>query len=312
MRDREVGGSVCNGSFGTSLRISQTARDQPHAQADQQQGPGELHQAAVEDIQLTEQEQRSQADEYDGSHGLSPLPKERRYRRNWRHARISEAGGRRIGRLVGTLPIRRLRLPGVGRITRCRPRLTNRSHSRLNRWLIRILRLAQVQPVTHFVQAQRVRQRLPIAPRLGRVEGLERLVENPGRNEEAEDPVMIGDADQHSEDHHMDKPLEELAVVHGAHARNQAQYRGCCRVGRSRRWRRTRLLIGLPRCRTGFAEKLPSRHVANAILAERVSARLTKGGCCRTAVIYAVHTVLPSSAVPVLPTWSRRNARVVP
>src|ERR1035438_2856408 len=153
MQDREAGGSVCNGSFGTSLRISEATGDEKHTQSDQQQGPGELHQAAVEDIKLTEQEQRSQADEYDGSHGLFPLPEERRYRRNRRHARISEAGGRwigrLIGRLVGILAIRRLGLPSIGRITRCWPRLTYGPWSRLSRWLVRILRLAEVQPVAH-------------------------------------------------------------------------------------------------------------------------------------------------------------------
>src|SRR5664279_1133078 len=103
MQDREGGGSVCSGSFGTSLRISETARDEPHTQTDQQQGPSELHQAAVKDIQLPEKEQRPQADQYDGSHWLFALPEKRWNRGHRRHARISETGSRRIGLLVGRL-----------------------------------------------------------------------------------------------------------------------------------------------------------------------------------------------------------------
>src|ERR1017187_9324320 len=177
MQDREGGESVCSGSFGTSLRISETACDQPHTQPNQKQRPGELHQAAVKDIQLPEKEQRPQADQYDGSHWLFALPEERWYRGHRRHARISETSGRRIGRLVGrlvgVLSIGWLWLAGVRRITRCLPRLTNRPRSRLSRRLGGILCLAQVEPVAHFIQAQRVRQRQPIAPRLGCVEGLE-------------------------------------------------------------------------------------------------------------------------------------------
>ena len=58
--------------------------------------------------------------------------------------------------------------------------------------------------------------------------------------------VVIGDADQHREDHHVDQALEELAVVHGAHAGNEAQTAAAARVGRAGGSRDKRLLIALP------------------------------------------------------------------
>ena len=77
MRGRAGGESGCSGSLGTSLRISETANDQPDAQADQQHRPRELDQAAVEDIQLPEQEQHSQGDQDDGADGLLAPPEQR-------------------------------------------------------------------------------------------------------------------------------------------------------------------------------------------------------------------------------------------
>jgi hypothetical protein len=86
---------------------------------------------------------------------------------------------------------------------------------------------AEIQPVAHLIQSQGIGRRLAFAQSLGGVECLKRLVEAPGADEDAEDPVVLRDAYQHGKDDNMDESLEELPVVHGADSRYESQYRGC-------------------------------------------------------------------------------------
>jgi hypothetical protein len=127
--------------------------------------------------------------------------------------------------------------------------------------------------------------------------GLEGLVQNPCADEDAEDAVVIGDADEHCEDDDVNQALEELAVVHGADPGDDTQNRGCYRAGCACGRRDKRLLIALPRYGARFAENLPSGCIANAVGAERFAAILAIRRCSDILVIYAVHTVLLSRAV---------------
>ena len=236
---------------------------------------------------LVQQENQPEADQDHCADWLFAPPVHRRHRRNGRYCRIDIFCGRCIRRLVR---------PRVGRLVPT-PRGARRNRSRRRRSrlrLRRILRTAQVEPVAHLVQAQRIGQRRPVAPRDCRVVGLKRLVKDPRGNEEAEDPVVIGKIHQHREDHYVDQPFEKLAVVHGAHAGYQSQHRGCRGIRPARRRRYERLLHALPCHRARFAQHLPSRRTADARCAERLAAVLAVGRCIDSTVIYAVHTVLLS------------------
>ena len=160
---------------------------------------------------------------------------------------------------------------------------------------------SNIQPVAYFIQTERIGKRLSIAPRNRGVIGLEGLVKNPCGNKDAEDAVVVGDADQYREDYDVEQTLEELAVVHGADAGDKSQDCGCHWVGRAHRRRDKRLLKALPGDGAGFAQNLPSGRVANAVGAERFSAVLAKRSCSDILVIYAVHAVLLSRRVLVEP-----------
>ena len=159
----------------------------------------------------------------------------------------------------------------------------------------------EVEPVAYFVQTEWIGKRLAVAPRDCGVIGLKGLVQNPCADEDAEDTVVIGNADENCEDHDVNQALEELAVVHGADAGDDAQNRGCYRIGRTCGRRDKRLLIGLPGYGAGLAENLPPGGIANAVGAERFAAILAVRCCSDILVIYAVHTVLLSRAVPAEP-----------
>jgi len=291
----------------------------------------------MEDIQLPQQEKRSQGDEHHCANGRSVMREHRPpicgrvgwrglrgVRVNW--TRRHWAGrGRRVGVLPLALRCRLVCAPRVGRLPPPRRRRLRRPGSpgvcirrsgagaRLREWLrewrcaglagrglagprlSRILRvLAQVQPVAHVVQSQRIGHRQSVAQGFGGVEGLKRLVENPCGNEDAEDPRDVGHADQHGEDHHVDESLEKLPVVHGADAGNQTEH-GCrSGVRCARRDGDKGLLIGLPGGEAGLAEHLAPGGSSHAVGAEGLAAGLTKGGCGYTSVVYAVHFVLLS------------------
>src|ERR1019366_7346941 len=153
---------------------------------------------------------------------------------------------------------------------------------------------AEVQPVAYFVQAKRIGQRLPIPKSPGRVVSLKGLIEDPRADEDSEDPVVLRNAYQYGEDDHMDEALEELAVVHCAHARDQAQDGGGRGVRRPGNSRNKRLLIGLPCVHARLAENLSSCRGAYARAAEGLAAVLAKGCSGHTTVVYAVHFVLLS------------------
>ncbi len=153
------------------------------------------------------------------------------------------------GRVCGWGHARSTRSCVAGRIDRW---LTDRRLAGIHRLL------AQVEPVAHIVQSERIGHRLAIAQSLGGVEGLERLVDDPGGDEDAEDPRNVAHADQHGEDHDMDQPFEELAVVHGADAGDEAENPGSAAAGLGRAGGDggKGLLIGLPGAETWLAEDL--------------------------------------------------------
>jgi hypothetical protein len=92
----------------------------------------------------------------------------------------------------------------------------------------------------------------------------------------------------------MDEAFEELAVIHGAHAGDDAEHSRCGWVGPTGGMRDEGLLIGLPGGEAGFAENLTSGGGADAAGAEGLAAVLAEGGGADTTVIYAVHFVLLS------------------
>jgi len=300
-----------------------TADNQPDPEGNEGQRPCVLNDVTAEEIQLIEQEKQAQSDENEGADGLLAPPVHRR--RNGRSGGIDKAGCGRRGRRVWSLPGALIRLlvlargirrrliargcwisarvcwarineAGVGGtgIRRATPRLV------LAGGLVRAglagctRTLAEIEPITHLIEAQGIRWGLAVAERPGGMEGLKRLVEDPGGNKEAEDSVVFRDADQHGKYHDVDQALEELSVVHGADAGDEAE-------NGSRRGVRTlrvcgdeRLLQSLPGSPAGLAENLPASRGTYAVGAERLSAVLAKGGCGNTAVIYAVHIVLLS------------------
>ena len=66
----------------SSLRFAHATNDQPNAQPDEQQRPAEFEDASADFVQLTQQQQQSQADENDGANGLLAPPERLRRRRN--------------------------------------------------------------------------------------------------------------------------------------------------------------------------------------------------------------------------------------
>ena len=304
------------------MRFPDATNDEPDTDPDEEQRPGKLDEAAVEDIKLPQQEENTESDQDDSADRLFATPEERLDdvgplgRDTWiggiridrvsgaRYRRVS--GGRRrvrrlIRRLIWALAGWLVRSACVGRLVGSRRRRVSAgARRRLASWghtwiLSRMLRTAaEVQPVAHFVQTERIGQRVAVTQCSCRVVGLKGLVENPCADEDSEDPVILRNAYQHGEDDHVDEALEELAVVHCAHARNEAEDGGGRGVGRTRNSRNKRLLIGLPCVHAWFAENLSSRRGADARAAKRLAAVLAKGSGSHTTVIYAVHVVLLS------------------
>ena len=145
------------------------------------------------------------------------------------------------------------------------------------------------------------------------MKGFKGLVQDPGPDEDPEDAVALGDGNQHYKDDYMDEGLEELAVVHGAHTRNEAQHSRGRRIGASRRNSvKGRDLAGGDIGRTlpvslarigwcaaggrhaGLAENLARRRLAHTSGAKRLAAVLAKRLNIRIRVIYAMHGVLRS------------------
>jgi len=304
------------------LRVK-TANNQPDPEGNEGQRPCVLNNVAAEEIQLIEQEKQAQSDENECADGLLPPPVH--LRGNGRSGGIDKARcGRRLRR-VWSLPCALIRLlvlasgirgwliargPGIsGRVCRAGVDEAGVGGSGI-RWatprlilaggLVRAglagctRTLAEIEPVPHFIKPQGVWWGLAVAQSPGSVEGLKRLVEDPCGNEKAKNAVVLRDADQHGEDHDVDQALEELSVVHGADAGDEAE-NGSSGGVRTLRVRGDKgLLKSLPGSPARLAENLPSSRCTYAGGAERLSAVLAKGGCGYTAVIYAVHIVLLS------------------
>src|SRR6185437_15494071 len=124
---------------------------------------------------------------------------------------------------------------------------------------------ARAEPGAHFVQPQRVRQRLAVSPGFGGVVGVEYLVKNPACDQDPEYAPDVCRAHQGREDHHMHQSLDELTVVHGAYARDQPQYSRHGRAGRAGGRRHEWLLKALPRLEARLAKNLSTGRVAQAI-----------------------------------------------
>ena len=78
------------------------------------------------------------------------------------------------------------------------------------------------QPLGNVIQAERIRQRQPIAPGKRRLVGVEDLVEDPRSHQDPEDPRVVAQAGQHREDDNVRDRLGVLPVVHRADAGNEA------------------------------------------------------------------------------------------
>jgi hypothetical protein len=136
------------------------------------------------------------------------------------------------------------------------------------------------------------------------MESLERLVQNPGTDEDSKDRIVVGDRNQDSENDNVDQSFEELAVVHGADAGNKAQYRRSGWIRTARRyvkgWNLTRWNLagrnaGGPCGRkTGVAVLFTARRRAYTVRAEGLAAVLAIGLSIGSGMIYAMHEVLRS------------------
>ena len=93
------------------------------------------------------------------------------------------------------------------------------------------------QPVGELIDAERIGQRMSIATCLGRLVGVEYLIQHPGRDEETEKVMLVGDGDQNDKNKDVNHGLDELTVVHGPDAGNNSQKRGERRVRPGRRRR---------------------------------------------------------------------------
>jgi hypothetical protein len=145
------------------------------------------------------------------------------------------------------------------------------------------------------------------------VVGFENLIDDPAGDEDAEDAVFVGQADEDGEDDEMDDALGVLAVVHGSDARDDAEECGEAGIGLSSVDRRDSGAIGGigisvatgSGCVWGgagsgqlggearFAEDCGSNR-AGALLAERFAAVLAKGSSFAIRMVCAVHTSPPS------------------
>src|SRR6266567_437209 len=307
--DRAGGESRYIGSLWTPLCHTHLADHEPDAQPYQQHGPGILHNFAAP---LPDQEQQSQGDQHDGAKRLLAPPVNRGNRRHRGYRRIDVSRRRRIGRLIAS-GVGRLVRTRVGRLERTAGGTATNASDWSPAWIARhartwkagagnaateVARLprsvlrTEVQPVPYFVQPQRIGKGRTIPARLGRVKRLKRLVQDPRRNKQSKNRVVLSDADQHREDHHVDQSLEELSVVHRAHAGNQPQQRGRRWIGRARHRRHKRIGHCLICHEAWLAEYLTSSAVAHAVGAKGLAAILAKGRSGDTAVIYAIHTLL--------------------
>jgi len=146
----------------------------------------------------------------------------------------------------------------------------------------------------------------------------EDLVEDPAGNEQTEDAVLVGEADEDSEDDEMHDALGILPVVHGSDAGDESEERGeaWVRFPGDGRWRdgtggdvrgisagggsgvgvtrRGRSGSGQSGDQAGFAEDSRANG-AGALLAERFAAVLAKGSTFTIRMVCAVHTSPPFS-----------------
>jgi hypothetical protein len=79
---------------------------------------------------------------------------------------------------------------------------------------------------TQIIQPERIGKGQSIPASFSRLMGVEDLVKDPGRNEQSEDAVLIGQADQNRKDQDVNQCLHKLAVIHGTHTRDEPQEGG--------------------------------------------------------------------------------------
>ena len=107
-------------------------------------------------------------------------------------------------------------------------------------------RFAEAETFAEIVEAEGIGERGAVAAGAGGVVGLDDLIADPAGDEEAEDAVLVGEADEDGEDDEVDDAFGVLAVVHGADAGDEAEQGGEAGVGfagsvRAAGWRRRRL-----------------------------------------------------------------------
>ena len=260
-----------------------------------------------EPFKLSQQKQHAQGDQDDGAHRLPALPTRRMHRRNGRDRRNRwdtrphrSRRRRRVRPLIGGLK-RSLKCPLewslegslIGRLIRA---LTGGlARARRSRWRALRRPTARDKPTAQLVQSERVGQRIAVAPCPRRVIRVEHLVEDPPHHEDAEDAKDVRRAHQHREDRQVHQALDELAVVHRAHAGNHAQHGRQPGTRPSGGRRHIRPLRALPRHPARLAENLSARSFAHARLAQCLAAALAVRRRVCTAMVYAIHGVLLSN-----------------
>ena len=82
------------------------------------------------------------------------------------------------------------------------------------------------QANAQIVEAEGIRKRQTVAARLGSLGGVKHLVEHPRGDQQTKDEAFVGQADEHGKDEHVGQRFHELAVIHGAHPRNETEQAG--------------------------------------------------------------------------------------
>ena len=77
------------------------------------------------------------------------------------------------------------------------------------------------KPLAQIEYAKGIGQWTAIATGGGSLCSIENLVENPGNDQDTEQMEVLSRANQDDKDDNVEQCLDELPVVHGAHARNE-------------------------------------------------------------------------------------------
>ena len=110
---------------------------------------------------------------------------------------------------------------------------------------------------------------------------LKRLVEDPCRDKDAKDAILVRERDENSEDNQVYDTFGVLAVVHGAHAGNEAEQEGDARVGRSGRRRNAAYVVRNAFDRAGVGGSASRHGLVARRAGDRISAEGLRCASCR-------------------------------